>query len=68
MLAESRCAGQPPVDHQEKPMQPACPVCTGPLLIWGPLWRCTRCCYTICEGCEGGPAVREGERLASGRR
>jgi hypothetical protein len=35
--------------------QPTCPVCTGPLLPQRGAWRCSRCCFTLCDGCEGEP-------------
>lgn len=35
---------------------PACPVCGGILIESRSLWRCTRCSYSLCEGCEGGTA------------
>jgi hypothetical protein len=34
-----------------------CPVCTGFLVRLAGSWRCARCCFTFCEGCEGEPAV-----------
>jgi hypothetical protein len=32
-----------------------CPVCGGPLLFQGWQLRCSRCQFSLCEGCEGGP-------------
>jgi hypothetical protein len=36
--------------------QPTCPVCQGLLVDLRGSFRCVRCQFTICEGCEGGPA------------
>jgi hypothetical protein len=33
---------------------PACPVCGAPLAPTRDAWRCTRCFYTLCAGCEPG--------------
>ena len=41
-------------EKQEVSRPPACPVCGGVLTEARNLWRCTRCSYTLCEGCEGG--------------
>ena len=30
----------------------ACPFCDGVLVPWGGSYRCVRCCFTICPGCE----------------
>ena len=32
---------------------PSCPVCNGPLVLLREFYRCTRCCFRICESCEG---------------
>jgi len=29
-----------------------CPVCSGPLVPLRGTYRCTRCCYSLCVGCE----------------
>jgi hypothetical protein len=55
MLADTTTATQV-AEHHENCVQPTCPVCTGLLIPLGELWRCSRCCFTLCEGCEGGPA------------
>lgn len=41
-------------EPQEPSQAPACPVCGGQLTEARSLWRCVRCSYTLCEGCEGG--------------
>jgi hypothetical protein len=37
---------------QASSCQPLCPVCSGLLIPQRSTWRCSRCCYTFCEGCE----------------
>ncbi len=32
----------------------ACPLCGGPLMPIRDCYRCTRCCHSFCESCEGG--------------
>jgi hypothetical protein len=34
---------------------PRCPVCSGALVPLRGQYRCARCCYTICAGCEDVP-------------
>jgi hypothetical protein len=34
---------------------PACPICNGALIHQGWNLRCSRCQFSLCEGCEGGP-------------
>jgi hypothetical protein len=36
------------------PKTPPCPACGGGLIELRGFWRCPRCRYRICEGCEGG--------------
>jgi hypothetical protein len=31
---------------------PACPVCGAALVPMRSLWRCSRCCFSLCAGCE----------------
>ncbi len=33
---------------------PSCPCCAGALIMLRGLFRCTRCQYSLCEGCEVG--------------
>ncbi len=40
-------------DRQQTVALPACPVCTSPMIPLRGLCRCSRCCFTFCEGCEG---------------
>jgi len=43
------------VAEPEKPLphaQSACPVCGERLILLRNFYRCTRCCYSICESCE----------------
>jgi hypothetical protein len=41
-------------NRKECACQPSCPVCSGPLVPLRGAFRCVRCSFTICEGCEGG--------------
>lgn len=34
--------------------EPSCPVCGGPLIPLRDFYRCSRCCHSFCESCEGG--------------
>jgi hypothetical protein len=34
--------------------QTLCPACGSPLFPLQGFWRCPRCQYRVCEGCEGG--------------
>ena len=43
-------------ETQEVARPPACPACGGVLTEARSLWRCPRCSYSLCEGCEGGEA------------
>jgi hypothetical protein len=38
------------------PPRPACPLCNGTLIELRGLLRCSRCYFTLCEGCGGGTA------------
>jgi hypothetical protein len=35
---------------------PRCPVCSGALIPLRSQYRCTRCYYSLCVGCEGADA------------
>lgn len=41
-----------PVRDAARP--PLCPVCGALLHMLRGFWRCVRCQYCLCEGCEGG--------------
>jgi hypothetical protein len=44
-----------PSEREEAVSYPLlCPVCGGLLLVLRSGLRCQRCCFAICEGCEGG--------------
>jgi hypothetical protein len=45
-----------PGDRPPDSGQPLCPVCRGLLIEQRGWFRCTRCPFRICEGCEGGEA------------
>ena len=48
--------------RQNSKLQPACPVCGGPINEHGRQFRCPRCAFVTCIGCEG----RRGEALEDG--
>jgi hypothetical protein len=33
---------------------PTCPACGGVLILLRGFYRCSRCCYSVCESCETG--------------
>jgi hypothetical protein len=54
-------ASAPPIHEQVRYRpyhadRPCCPVCNGPLLEARSTFRCARCYYSFCAGCEGGEA------------
>ena len=48
--AESSPQAAPP------PGRPCCPVCNGPLVPLRDAYRCARCLFTLCVGCDVGAA------------
>jgi hypothetical protein len=46
----------PSDDRREPPPRPACPLCNGTLIELRGVLRCSRCCFSLCEGCGGGTA------------
>jgi hypothetical protein len=40
-------------DTAKSACQSRCPVCSGPLVELRATLRCSRCYFTICEGCSG---------------
>lgn len=42
-----------------------CPVCTGVLLLCGGQQRCTRCQFSLCQGCGDGMGSDAGESFAA---
>jgi len=40
--------------HDPPATEPACPVCSGPLIPLRDIYRCARCSHSFCESCEGG--------------
>jgi hypothetical protein len=36
--------------------EPSCPVCEGPLIPLCGFYRCSRCFFSLCLGCEAGEA------------
>jgi hypothetical protein len=49
----------PALSSQEPPATacPPCPVCSGPLVCLRNQYRCSRCYYCFCVGCEDGPVA-----------
>jgi hypothetical protein len=41
------------VERTTPSCQPRCPVCSGPLVELRAALRCSRCYFSICEGCGG---------------
>ena len=39
-------------DEPQASRAPSCPVCSGPFVELRGQYRCTRCFYTLCVGCE----------------
>jgi len=55
MASPSTCLISPaPEQTPTHEAVPLCPACGGQLLLLRSLWRCPRCHYSICDGCEGG--------------
>ena len=44
-------------DETPAAQPPCCPVCSGPLVELRGQFRCTRCFYTMCVGCESSSAL-----------
>jgi hypothetical protein len=68
MLADTNpIPSKPTANHTPTCGQQTCPVCMGVLIPVGGAWRCSRCCFAFCEGCEGGPrfSPQEGPELSS---
>jgi hypothetical protein len=45
---------EPPQTNQPASCRPMCPVCSGVMIDLRGTLRCSRCYFSICEGCEGG--------------
>jgi hypothetical protein len=43
-------------EHPACERPPLCPVCAGRLVPLRDRYRCARCFYSLCNGCEGGEA------------
>jgi hypothetical protein len=50
----SICSNEPSAASQSQFAQPTCPVCNGFLILQRGDFRCSRCQFTLCVGCEGG--------------
>jgi hypothetical protein len=42
----------PQEEPRNEPVTPCCPVCNGQLIELRGQYRCTRCYFTLCVGCE----------------
>jgi hypothetical protein len=40
---------------------PPCPMCGGGLVPLRGLWRCSRCYFALCAGCEPGPCYQDAD-------
>jgi hypothetical protein len=40
--------------------EPPCPVCEGPLIPLRGVFRCSRCYFSLCLGCEAGETLNPG--------
>jgi hypothetical protein len=47
------CSCDQPDVLAETARQPVCPVCGGRFVPLGRFWRCTRCFFSSCDGCDG---------------
>jgi hypothetical protein len=53
MQLGTRSSAEEQPDKAPAPGRPPCPVCSGPLLPLRDFYRCSRCGFSICAGCEG---------------
>ena len=51
-LNQSACEHSTTCDPRPSSGAPPCPVCGGALMPLRGVWRCTRCLFTLCAGCE----------------
>jgi hypothetical protein len=53
MQISTRSPREAPPNEVPPPVcRPPCPVCSGALVPLHNLYRCSRCFYTLCAGCE----------------
>ncbi len=52
MHAAARSHAEPPRDATPPVKPPCCPVCNGPLVPLRSAYRCSRCFFILCVGCE----------------
>jgi hypothetical protein len=61
MHASTEPTSAAPNQQASPPSCPAlCPVCAGRLVYLRSQYRCSRCCYSFCVGCEDGPTAEPG--------
>ena len=53
MQLGTRSSHEEQPDKAPPPCRPLCPVCSGPLIPLRDFYRCARCSFSICVGCEG---------------
>ena len=61
MPANPNTTQDDPVQTSTPPRLPTCPCCAGPLILLRGLFRCTRCQYSLCFGCESGGEGADGD-------
>jgi hypothetical protein len=54
-LTSERVGTEQPAEGARPVCPPRCPACNGPLVELRATLRCSRCCFSICEGCDGEP-------------
>ncbi len=52
-LTSDRVSMEQAVETTKPACPPRCPVCSGPLVELRATLRCSRCYFSICEGCGG---------------
>jgi hypothetical protein len=54
-LTSERVGTEQVTDRTKSACPPHCPMCSGPLVELRATLRCSRCYFSICEGCAGEP-------------
>jgi hypothetical protein len=54
-LTSERVGTEQGVEGARPVCLPRCPVCNGPLVELRATLRCSRCYFSICDGCSGDP-------------
>jgi hypothetical protein len=61
----SSVVNEPNPANQPGISQSGCPVCNGSLILLRGDYRCSRCHFTLCVGCEGGYLENAGDCCAT---